>query len=68
MVTELVLTEAVSVMKVMPMLEIFVWTCVKGSTVEAANIVQVVSVAVKQDMSKLEISVKKHVRLILVRN
>ena len=68
MVTELVLTETVSVMKVLPTLEIFVWTCVKGSTVEAAVLVQVVSVAVMADMLRLKIFAKKHVRLILVRN
>ena len=42
----LVSEEFVNVMKVIPMLAMFVWICVTGSTVEVAVSVQLVSVAV----------------------
>jgi len=60
--------EFATVVKVMSILKMFVLTCVKQSTVEMVELVQVVTVTVKQDMPRLEIFVKKHVRLILVRN
>ena len=60
--------EFVIVVKVTPILKMFVLTCVKVLTVEMVELVQVATVSVKQDMSRLEIFVRKRVHSILVRN
>ena len=58
---ELVLVELVNVTKATTTTTIFAWTCAKVSIVEQAVTVLVVTVLVKQIMSKLKIFVKKHV-------
>ena len=65
---ELVLVEPVSVMKTTSTMETFVLTFVKVSIVELVVLVTEEFVNVMKVMSKLGIFVKKHVRLVLVRN
>ena len=65
---ELVLVEPVNVTKATTTTKMFALTCVKVSIVEQAVTVLVVTVLVKQIMSKLKIFVKRHVHWLPVRN